>query len=206
MTRLKHSSIGHLLTAGFILLSQGLVAAEMPPKNAYLADSNYAMAHADPAQQDALPQAGPSGPSRILTSNEIQYVHTGPAYFGITTSGVYEDGKRVFWGNGLDRIVKLDYDTHEVVTEYAFPGQQIWSAEQAEQSIADFDDSNDGVFALYHAFLEGQKLRNLSNLYTVLDKDHDYYIGSKSGLITAYGDKDPSDSRSDIIKLREFQV
>jgi hypothetical protein len=206
MTRLKHSSIGHLLTAGFILLSQGLVAAEMPPKNAYLADSNYAMAHADPAQQDALPQAGPSGPSRILTSNEIQYVHTGPAYFGITTSGVYEDGKRVFWGNGLDRIVKLDYDTHEVVTEYAFPGQQSWSAEQAEHSIADFDDSNDGVFALYHAFQEGQKLRNLSNLYTVLDKDHVYYIGSKSGLITAYGDKDPSDSRSDIIKLREFQL
>lgn len=115
-------------------------------------------------------------------------------------------GQRVFWGNGLDRIVKLDYATHEVITEYAFPGEQRWSAENADQSIAEFDDSNDGIFAAYHAYQEGQKLRNLSKLYTVLDKDHVYYIGRKLGLITAYGDEDPGDSTSNIVKLREFQL
>ena len=109
-------------------------------------------------------------------------------------------GQRVFWGNGLDRIVKLDYATHEVITEYAFPGEQRWSAENADQSIAEFDDSNDGIFAAYHAYQEGQKLRNLSKLYTVLDKDHVYYIGRKLGLITAYGDEDPGDSTSNICK------
>ena len=31
-------------------------------------------------------------------------------------------------------------------------------------------------------------------------------MGSKSGLITAYGDADPTDSRSAIVKLREFQL
>ena len=83
----------------------------MPPVNPYLAASNYAMGHGDSAQQDALPQAGPMGPSRRLDAAELQYTFTGPGFFGINTSGVYPDGKRVFWGNGLDRIVKLDYDS-----------------------------------------------------------------------------------------------
>jgi hypothetical protein len=112
----------------------------------------------------------------------------------------------VFWGNGLDRIVKLDYDSHEIVAEYFFPGAERYSAEQADKAIAEFDRSNEGLFALYRAYQEAQKLRNLSNLYTVLDKDHVYYVGSKSGLITAYGDADPTDSGSEIVKLREFQL
>jgi hypothetical protein len=37
------------------------------------------------------------------------------------------------------------------------------------------------------------KLRSLANLYTLLDKDHTYFVGSKTGLITAYGDADPAD-------------
>jgi hypothetical protein len=181
-------------------------SAELPQRNSYLADSSYAMAHGDSAQQDALPQAGPTGPSRILTEDELQYVHTGLGFFGIVTSGEYEDGNRVFWGNGLDRIVKLDYDSHEIVSEYFFPGAQRYDSEQAEAAIAGFNDSNDGIFAIYNAYSEAQKLRNLSNLYTVLDADHTYYVGSKSGAITAYGDEDPADSHSPIIKLRQFQL
>ncbi|MEH6581715.1 MAG: hypothetical protein V7754_07245 [Halioglobus sp.] len=189
-----------------LLLSQGLMAFEMPPKNHFLADSNYALGHGDPAQQDAMPQAGPSGPTRTLKESEIQYTHTGPGYFGIQTSGVYADGKRVLWGNGLDRIVKLDYDTQEIVAEYFFPGAEVWDEEYADKSIAEFDEDNDSIFAIYNAFSEAQKLRNLSNLYTLLSNDHTYYIGSKTGLITAYGDEDPSDSSSPIVKLREFQL
>ena len=74
-----------LLAATLLLTSQSLLAFNMPQANPYLADSNYAMAHADPAQQDALPQAGPGGPSKTLTPDEIQYVHTGPGFFGIAT-------------------------------------------------------------------------------------------------------------------------
>ena len=189
-----------------LLISQQLMALEMPPKNPYLADSNNSMAHGDAAQQDAMPQAGPLGPSRTLKETEIQYVHTGPGFFGINTSGTYPDGKRVFWGNGLGRIVKLDYDSHEIVAEYFFPGAQTWDADYADQSIAGFDEDNDGIFAIYHAYKEAQKLRNLSNLNTVLGCDHTYYMGSKTGLISAYGDKDPTDSTSAIVKLREYQL
>ena len=121
----------------------------MPPRNLHLADSNYAMGHADSAQQDALPQAGPMGPTRALKEEEIQYTFTGPGYFGIQTSGVYPDGKRVFWGNGLDRLVKLDYETHEIVAQKYFPGETRYTEEQSEASIASFEESNDGIFAIF---------------------------------------------------------
>jgi hypothetical protein len=206
MKSLNPQKLLGLLSVTVLLASQSLMAFNMPPANPYLADSNYAMAHADPAQQDALPQAGPGGPTKTLSADDIQYVHTGPGFFGIATSGEYADGKRVFWGNGLDRIVKLDYDTHEVLAEYFFPGTERYTAERADEAIAKFDDSNDGIFALYDAYQEAQKLRNLSNLYTLLDSDHVYYVGSKTGLITAYGDAEPGVSGSAIIKLREFQL
>jgi len=195
-----------LVLGSLAAVSVQTFAFNLPPANPYLANSNYTMAHADPAQQDTLPQPGPIDASRTLAPQEIQYTHTGPAFFGILTSGLYADGERVFWGNGLDRIVKLDYDTQEVVATYFFPDSEIYTEERAEESIAAFDESNDGFFALAHGFKEAQKLRNLSKLYTVLDMDHTYYIGSKSGLITAYGDADPTDSRSAIVKLREFQL
>lgn len=194
------------LVAVIAFLGPSAMAFEMPEKNPHLADSNYSLGHGDSAQQDAMPQAGPSGPTRTLKDSEIQYTHTGPGYFGIATSGVYADGKRVLWGNGLDRIVKLDYDTQEIVAEYFFPDSPSWDAEYADEAIAYFDNDNDSVFAIYKAFSEAQKLRNLSNLYTILGADHTYYIGSKTGLITAYGDRDSADSASEIVKLREFQL
>jgi len=189
-----------------LLFCQSVTAFEMPPRNPFLADSNYAMGHVDSAQQDAVPQAGPMGPTRALDASELQYTFTGPGFFGITTSGVYPDGRRVFWGNGLDRVLKLDYDSYEVVAERFFPDAERYTPEQSEQAIAGFDENNDGILALYNAYKEAQKLRNLSNIYTLLDRDNTYYVGSSSGLITAYGDRDPQDSRSPITELRHFQL
>lgn len=181
-------------------------AVNLPPVNPYLASSSNSMAHGTPAQQDAVPQAGPGGPTRALKPGEIQYQHTGPAHFGANTSGLYPDGKRVMWSNGIDRIVKIDYDSWEVVADYFFPGAEIYDEERAESAIESFDNSNHGLFALYRTFKEMSKLRDLANLYTVLDRDHVYYVGSKTGLITTYADADPADSRSPIIKKEEFQL
>lgn len=181
-------------------------AANMPPRNPYLADSSYAMAHGNPAQQDSVPQAGPAGPSRALRAEEIDYRHLGPGHFGAATSGLYADGRRVLWGNGLDRIVKIDHDSFEVLQEFPFPGAEVYGAEQAEAAIAALDADNDGVLALARAFRQMLKYRDLANLYTVLDRDHNYYIGSRDGTITAYGDADPGDSRSAIVKLREMRL
>lgn len=190
----------------FQLLPMLAAAANMPPVNEYLAQSSYSMAHGNPAQQDAVSQAGPAGPSRTLAAQHIQYQHVGPAHFGAVTSGVYADGKRVFWSNGIDRIVKIDYDSWDVVAEYFFPDVQIYDEDRADESIAAFDASNDGILALIRTFQEMGKLRDLANLYTVLDSDHIYYVGSKTGTITAYGDAIPGDSRSAIVKKAQFQL
>ncbi len=181
-------------------------AANMPPRNAHLADSSYAMAHGDPAQQDALAQAGPFDQSRHLDASEINYKHVGPGHFGTTTSGIYADGRRVFWGNGIDRIVKMDHHTYEVVATYFFPGVEVYEEPRAEASINAFDKSNDGPFALIRAFSEMNKLRDLSNLYTLLTRDHTYFIANSQGYITAYTDADPDDSTSAIVEKSRFQL
>lgn len=194
-------------TPGFLALSLFALcvnAANMPPRNPYLADSSYSMAHADPAQQDAVMQAGPSGPSTTLAPGQIDYVHVGPGHFGTTISGKYVDGKRVYWGNGVDRIVKIDYDTFEIIDEYFFPGTTVYTQEEADEAIAGFDESNVGFYAMFRAFLQMLNLRDLANLYTVLDRDHAYYIGSRDGVIRVFGDADPADSRSAIVKRGEY--
>ena len=188
------------------LVGTPALAANMPPQNPYLADSSYSMAHGGPAQQDSVAQAGPAGPSMSLTLEQINYRHLGPGHFGTAISGVYPDGKRVYWGNGIDRIAKIDHETFQVLQEYPFPDEEIYREEEADAAIAAFDQNNDGFLAVARAFLQMLKYRDLANIYTVLDRDHNYYIGSRDGAITAYGDADPNNSRSAIVKLREMRL
>ena len=88
-----------------------------PPQNPFLADSQNAMAHGRPDQQDNVPWRGPQGPTEVLDDAAIQYAWLGPCHFGGYTSGEYADGKRVIWSNGRQTIAKLDYDTLEVLAE-----------------------------------------------------------------------------------------
>jgi len=196
-----------LAIAGLLLaLAQGAPAAERPPRNPFLADSSYPLGHGDSAQQDALPVAGPRDPGPALAPDEIQYAPVGPAHFGAYTSGPYPDGRRVIWSNGLDRIVKVDFDTFEVLATFWIPGAHHWTEAEADASIAAFDESNEGIGALWHAFQDGSKLRDLSSVYTVLDVDGTYYIADKDGTITAYGDAVPGDPDSAIVEKASFRL
>ncbi|MEN8161468.1 MAG: hypothetical protein ABFS41_15470, partial [Myxococcota bacterium] len=181
-------------------------AAERPPRNPFLADSVYPLGHGDPGQQDALDVPGPSDPGDALAADEIQYEHTGPGQFGAYTSGPYPDGRRVIWSNGLDRIVKVDFESFETLATSWVPGTERYDEARADASIAGFDASNQGLGALYRAFREAAKLRDLSSVYTVLDRDNTYFIADKSGTITAYGDADPNDPASEIVVKRSFSL
>jgi hypothetical protein len=181
-------------------------AAERPPRNPFLADSVYPLGHGDSAQQDALPVAGPKDPGRPLTPDDIQYTHVGPAHFGAYTSSPYPDGRRVIWSNGIDRIVKVDFETFEVLATYWVPDAKRWTEAEADASIARFDESNQGIFSIWAAMQEGSKLRDLSSVYTVLDRDNTYYIANKNGVITAYGDEDPKDPASAIVEKATFRL
>jgi hypothetical protein len=195
-----------LLSLGAITLALAAHATELPPRNPYFANSSYPIGHGDAGQQDALTVPGPSGPGRPLADAEVQYTHVGPAHFGAYTSGPYPDGRRVIWSNGLDRIVKSDYETLDVLATRWVPEAKRWTEAEADASIAGFDESNAGLFAIYRAYQDASKLRDLSGVYTVLDKDNIYYIADKSGRITAYADADPTDPASPIIERASFQL
>jgi len=191
--------VGPISTLILVFSVSTASAVEMPPRNSFLADSVYPLGHGDPGQQDALPVDGPDDPGPVLDVSEIQYAPTGPAQFGAYTSSPYPDGRRVIWSNGLDRIVKVDFETFEILATYWVEGARRWTEAEADASIARFDESNEGVFAIWHAYQDASKLRDISSVYTVLGADNTYYIADKSGTITAYADADPTDPASPII-------
>jgi hypothetical protein len=189
-----------------LFIASMTLAEEMPPKNPFLADSVYPLGHGDSAQQDALPVRGPEDPGPVLEKSEIQYTHTGPAQFGAYTSSPYPDGRRVIWSNGLDRIVKVDFDSFEILATRWVSDSRRWTEADANESIDRFDESNSGVSSIWRAYQDASKLRDLSSVYTVLDSDNTYYIADKTGLITAYGDADSSDPESAIVEKATFQL
>jgi len=180
--------------------------AELPPRNPWLADSSYPLGHGTSAQQDSVPQAGPRGPGRALAPAEIAYAPVGPAHFGASTSGPYPDGRRVHWSNGLDRIAKIDHESFAVLATLLLPGVHAYTEAEADASVAAFDASTHGVPAIWRAFGEARKLRDLSGVYTLLDRDGIYYVGDKSGAITAWGDAVARDPASAIEKKREVRL
>ena len=195
--------IGFLVAA--MLWAGSTLAQTPPPKNPYLADSIYPLGHGGSHQQDSLPVAGPEDKSRTLLATEIQYTHTGPAFFGASTSGPYTSGRRVIWGNGLDRIVKIDYQTHQVISTLMLEdAEEHYDEARADEAIDYFDDSNDGFFSLVKAFREAQKLRSLASVYTLLDSTNTYFIANKHGYIEAFGDADSNDPSSEIELKRRF--
>jgi hypothetical protein len=195
-----------LFAAALVATNALAEVAERPPRNPFLADSAYPLGHGDSGQQDALDVVGPSNPGPSFAASEIQYAPTGPAQFGAYTSGPYPDGRRVIWSNGLDRIVKVDFDSFEILATRWVQGAKRWTESEADVSIARFDESNEGITSIYAAFRAASKLRDLSSVYTVLDRDNTYYIADKNGLITAFGDADPNDPASEIVEKATFQL
>ena len=206
MNAIRNTGLIFLISLGLTLVSVDISQAQnLPPTNPFLASSNYPIGHGGSALQDSLPIVGPDNSTRPFLDSEIDYIHTGPAFFGLSASGAYNDGKRVHWGNGLDRIVKIDHDSYQVLATYPMPDAEHWyDEEQADAAIATFDKSNDGPIAMAKAFREALKLKSLSSVYTLLDNENTYYIANKNGYIDAYGDAETGVRDSEIELKRRF--
>ncbi|MDJ0786291.1 MAG: hypothetical protein QNK05_05750 [Myxococcota bacterium] len=190
-----------------LALATAATAVELPPRNPHLADSVYPLGHGDSAQQDSVAVAGPRSAPPRLAASHVDEAHTGPAHFGATVSGPYEDGRRVIWSNGLDRIVKLDHESFEVLaTAWLTLKDAGWDEAYADRIYAAFDRSTSGPFAILRSLREMWKLRELSGVYTLLDADGVYYIGDKAGTIVAHGDATPGDPESPIVILRRLAL
>jgi hypothetical protein len=84
---------------------------------------------------------------------------------GAYTSSPYPNGRRVIWSNGLDRIVKVDFETFEVLATHWIPGARRFTQADADASIASFDESNEGARAIWSALREASKLQDLSSVW-----------------------------------------
>lgn len=177
----------------------------LAPKNTELADGVNALPHGDPAQQNATAISGPMDVTRRLKPEEITYRFLGPGYFGAYTSGLYPDGRRVVWANGVNGIYKLDSETYDILAHR--PGDRagkftkVW-ADRITASL----DRNNSVWNLPTAMKAVSPLMDISGVYCVVGKNGWFYIANRDGSIRAYGDAVEGDADSDIVEKGVFRL
>lgn len=164
----------------------------LAPPNPHLADSVYAMAHTNPAQQDVTLVPGPTEPGE-----PVQIAPIGPGHFGIQISSPYADGRRAIWSQGADRITKLDAETFEEIDSYPLPGVEPWTeaaADEAVEQLATLEGDSRTNLAID---LAQQLFSDLSGVYGLLDDEGRLFVGGPDG-ITAYADATEGDIDSPV--------
>jgi len=171
-----------------------------PPRNPFLADSEYAIAHTGSPQVDSTSVPGPTAPSHRLAGNEVETVLTGPGHLGNIVSGKYPKGRRVIWTNNPHDIVKMDYDTLKVIATYRLGDDAPFTQADATDITAKLKAGNSADRLKYGASIIRKMLpTDLASAYTMLDRDGTYFVGNSNG-ITAYGDARLGDPDSPIAR------
>jgi hypothetical protein len=181
--------------------AQATNPAEAPPRNPFLANSNYSVVHANSGQTDSTVDPGPVGTTRQLSLDEIRYHDLGMWNLLYLVSGPYPDGKRVIWTNGSQYLTKLDYDTFDIVAQLRVPGDDHFDGLAHEEFIRVFDSN-----ASFEEKFEAAKRSGLppvDGVYTMLDVDNQYVVAGK-GFIRIYGDAVPGDRLSGIVAKRQW--
>lgn len=181
-----------------------VAAAEVPPRNPFLADSSYPIGHATSAQQTAQAVAVARDRSRSLAASEIDYTHLGPFHLGAHISPPYPDGRRVLWSNGVDRVAKVDHDRFTVLATHPLPGREQLGEDRADAYVERFNGLGPGYWSLFQTIRHANAVyRDISGIYTLVDREGDYYVcGARE--ITVYGDALPGDPDSGIVVRRRF--
>ncbi len=169
------------------------------PTNPFLADSSNPVAHGRCDQQDNISGSGPEGPSEVLGSDDICYVALGPGHFGGNTSGLYPDGRRVIWTNGRQRIIKLDYETLEVLATLPTGTEAITDPAEFSAYEAGLDDLEGDDLVAHAIDLALRFMTGLDGIYSLLDCDHTLFLGRKDHA-AAYVEVDPADPASAIVE------
>jgi len=176
-----------------------------PLKNPMAGQGVNPIPHGDPAQQDSTPIPGPMDKTRRLKESEISYQFLGPGHFGVNTSSLYPDGRRVIWTNGVNGVFKLDNDSYDIIDHLPSDVADKWNEDWANKIIAKLDKNN-GASAIFTAVKSMMPLKSLSGVYTVVGDNDWFYIARKDGSIVAYTDAVKDDANSKIIEAAYFQL
>jgi hypothetical protein len=203
IVRLRHTALALALAAlATSSCSDGSntnASFRAPPRNPFLADSDYSIGHGESAQQDSSPILGPTGPTEVLSAADISYRALGPGHFGVGISSPYPDGRRVVWSNGRENIVKLDHATFAELARYPIPGVAPTSPEQMEADLASLDALEGQARLTLALQLAARDLMGLAGVYYVLDVDNSLFVGGAEEVVK-YGETDPGDPASPIVE------
>lgn len=189
----------YLIATVALLVCIGCTATpKVAPLNPFAAKGVYPLPHGDPAQQDATALLGPLDKSRRLQADEIQYVFTGPAAIGAYTSSPYPDGTRVLWLSVINGIMKIDEASYKILAHLPNENAKRYTEEFSENLIKEFNNDN-GPKAIQKAAEASAILKDVSGVYTVVDKDNRFYVAEKDGSIVVYGDEIEGDPSSNIV-------
>lgn len=167
-----------------------------PPRNPFLADSNYSVVHANSAQTDSTTDAGPVGPTRSLTADEMRYHDLGLWNLLYLLSSPYPDGGRAVWTNGSQYLTKFDYETFDIIASLRVPGDDHADGLTHENFIDVFD--SDASFDEKWSAAQESGIPPVDGVYTMLDVDNQYVVGGR-GFVRIYGDSTPGDRLSGIV-------
>jgi len=195
------------MLCSLVSLSPGLAALDsMPPDNPFLSHSTYSIGHGTSAQQGSFAVPGPLDESRQLNANEIDYADIGMLHMAGLTSNPYENGRRVIWSNGIDRIAKVDYDSYAVISTLKAEGQSYHPVTTGNELIRNLENTS-GKEQLGVAFSAAKMLfGNMSGAYTLLDNSNHYYMAGQGGAISVYGDAEPGNPDSGVAVIRRGSI
>ncbi len=81
-----------------------------PPKNPFLADSEWPISHGNSYVQASSPLPGPV----MASEANLQFVEFDFPSIVLAYSGIFSDGGRVVWGSNLSSVFKIDPETNPI--------------------------------------------------------------------------------------------
>lgn len=184
--------------------SQGLAVQNVaPPVNPYLAPSANPAPHRNSAQQDSSAVRGPEGPTRVIPESDLDWFFTGPGHYGAFTGVKAKDGRRVDWTSGRNAIIKYDGAAHKVLAVYNLGPPPVFTEAQADAALTKIFATPPQDRPIEALKLSAQIQSNLVGIYSMVDRDGRFYVGSDKG-VTVYGDSVPGDAESPIKVLKEW--
>ena len=196
------------LTCSLVLASMAMSIHAQQPENPAIGKGICTLTHCDSYQTGALPVRGPSAKSHVLRPEEIDLLWEAPVSAG-AFDRQYPDGTTVYWVIKVDRIEKLALknNTLTVLRELRLPMDkyEYYGREEMQRFVAELDSHpvDSPEYLKLATFWKGYEREGIRAFYGLLSRDGTLYAGMKDRIV-AFGDQDPNDPASPIIRKAEF--